>query len=154
MSYIPIPKAPGEPLEKYVDAELNDLARALVEPKENFTLQTLYAAPAKPTEGMVCKADGTTWNPGSGAGTYQYRAGTWRAWEGGGGGGGTESNGFASIAVAGQSTVSADTPTDTLTLVAGTNVTITTNAGSDTITISASGGGGGGTSNGYMPGGW
>ena len=93
MSYIPIPKAPGEPIEKYLDAELNDLARALVEPKENFTLQTLYAAPSRPIEGMVVKADGTTWNPGSGAGTYQYRAGTWRAWEGGGGSG-SESNGF------------------------------------------------------------
>ena len=152
MSYIPIPKAPGEALEKYVDAELNDLARALVEPKESVTLQTLYAAPAKPAEGMVCKADGTVWNPGSGAGTYQYRAGSWRAWEGGTGFG-VESNGFASVAVAGQSTVSADTPTDTLTLVAGANITLTTNAGSDTITIAASGGGGG-SGNSYFPSGF
>ena len=151
MSYIPIPKAPGEPIEKYLDAELNDLARALVEPKENFTLQTLYAAPAKPAEGMVCKADGTTWNPGAGAGTYQYRAGTWRAWEGGGGGG-AESNGFGYVAVSGQSTVAADNGADTLTLVAGSNITITTNAATDSITISATGGGGSGNS--YMPGGW
>jgi len=152
VSYIPIPKAPGEPIEKYLDAELNDLARALVEPKENFTLQTLYAAPSRPIEGMVVKADGTTWNPGSGAGTYQYRAGTWRAWEGGGGSG-SESNGFYAVAVSGQSTVLADSPTDTLTLVAGSNVTITTNATADSITISATGGGGG-SGNSYNPAGW
>jgi hypothetical protein len=152
VSYIPIPKPPGEPLERYLDAELQDLARSLVEPKESITLQTLYAEPAKPQEGQVAKADGTSWNPGAGAGTYQYRGGTWRAWEGGGGGG-SESNGFSSVAVAGQSTVLADSPTDTLTLVAGSNVTITTDAATDAITISATGGGGG-SGNSYNPSGW
>jgi len=56
-------------------------------------------------------------------------------------GGGTASDSFATIAVAGQSSVVADSSTDTLTLVAGSNITITTDAGTDTITIAAAGGG-------------
>jgi plastocyanin len=56
-------------------------------------------------------------------------------------GGGTASDSFATIAVAGQSSVVADSATDTLTLVAGSNITITTNASTDTITIAAAGGG-------------
>ena len=56
-------------------------------------------------------------------------------------GGGTASNSFATMAVAGQSSVVADSATDTLTLVAGSNITITTDAGTDTITIAAAGGG-------------
>jgi hypothetical protein len=55
-------------------------------------------------------------------------------------GGGTASDSFATIAVAGQSSVVAESATDTLTLVAGSNITITTNAGTDTITIAAAGG--------------
>jgi plastocyanin len=55
--------------------------------------------------------------------------------------GGSASNSFATIAVAGQSSVAADSSTDTLTLVAGSNITITTDAGTDTITIAAAGGG-------------
>jgi plastocyanin len=53
--------------------------------------------------------------------------------------GGANSDSFATIAVAGQSSVVADSGTDTLTLVAGTGISITTNAGSDTITITIAG---------------
>lgn len=35
------------------------------------------AAPPDPVEGMVVWADGTSWNPGSGAGLYEYRGGAW-----------------------------------------------------------------------------
>jgi plastocyanin len=54
-------------------------------------------------------------------------------------GGGTASDSFATIAVAGQSSVVADSATDTLTLVAGTGITLTTDAGTDSITITSSG---------------
>jgi hypothetical protein len=54
--------------------------------------------------------------------------------------GGTSSDSFATIAVAGQSSVVADSATDTLTLVAGSNITITTDASTDTVTIAATGG--------------
>ena len=53
--------------------------------------------------------------------------------------GGGASDSFATIAVAGQSSVVADSATDTLTLVAGTGITITTDAGTDTVTITNSG---------------
>ena len=59
------------------------------------------------------------------------------------GGGGTSSNSFATIAVAGQTSVAADSATDTLTLVAGTNITITTDATTDAITINSTASGGG-----------
>ena len=68
--------------------------------------------------------------------TYLRGDNTWSTVAGGG-----ASDSFATIAVAGQSSVIADSATDTLTLVAGSNITITTNAGTDTITITAAGGG-------------
>lgn len=39
--------------------------------------QILYAAPQNPQTGMLAWADGTTWNPGAGAGLYEYRGGAW-----------------------------------------------------------------------------
>jgi hypothetical protein len=54
-------------------------------------------------------------------------------------GGGTASDSFATVAIAGQSSVVADSATDTLTLVAGAGITLTTDAGTDTITITNSG---------------
>jgi plastocyanin len=51
------------------------------------------------------------------------------------GSGGSASDSFATIAVAGQSSVVADSATDTLTLVAGTGISISTNASTDTVTI-------------------
>lgn len=36
-----------------------------------------YAAPSKPREGDIRLADGTTWNPGSGAGVYGYYGSAW-----------------------------------------------------------------------------
>ena len=41
-------------------------------------LDKSYAAPAKPREGDIRYADGTTWNPtGAGQGIYAYYAATW-----------------------------------------------------------------------------
>ena len=67
--------------------------------------------------------------------TYLRGDNTWATVAGGGG----SSDSFATIAVAGQSSVVADSATDTLTLVAGTGITITTDASTDTITITNSG---------------
>lgn len=40
-------------------------------------VETTYAAPAKPRAGDIRLADGTSWDPGSGAGVYAYYSGTW-----------------------------------------------------------------------------
>jgi hypothetical protein len=68
--------------------------------------------------------------------TYLRGDNTWATVSGGGG---AASDSFATIAVAGQSSVIADSAADTLTLVAGTGITITTDAGTDTVTITNSG---------------
>lgn len=40
-------------------------------------LDVTYKAPAKPRDGMIRFADGTSWNPGGGRGVYVYVSGTW-----------------------------------------------------------------------------
>ena len=40
-------------------------------------LDKSYAAPAKPRDGDFRYANGTNWNPGSGAGFYRYNGSTW-----------------------------------------------------------------------------
>lgn len=47
--------------------ELNDMQR------------TLHVEPPKPREGAIRYADGTNWNPGSGAGLYRFTSGSWVA---------------------------------------------------------------------------
>jgi len=63
---------------EFLCSELAKIAQAMETADERITLQTLYAPPNKFGEGTTVKADGTTWDPGSGAGTYQYRGGAWR----------------------------------------------------------------------------
>ena len=70
------------------------------------------------------------------ASTYLRGDNSWAAVSGG-----SSSDSFATIAVAGQSSVVADSATDTLTLVAGTGIALTTDASTDTITITNSGSG-------------
>jgi len=74
--------------------------------------------------GQVLKYDGTNWINGTDNTASE----------------GSASDSFATIAVAGQSSVVADSATDTLTLVGAGGITITTNATTDTITITGSGG--------------
>ena len=40
-------------------------------------LEEQHAAPSRPADGMIVLADGTDWNPGSGAGYYGYQGGSW-----------------------------------------------------------------------------
>lgn len=62
----------------FLRSELAKIAQAMETADERITLQTLYAPPNKYGEGTTVKADGVTWNPGAGAGTYQHRGGAWR----------------------------------------------------------------------------
>lgn len=72
---------PSETLEAsvidYFNRQFRDLEASFNE--VNFGgLPVLYVAPQKPREGMFVNADGTTWNPGAGAGIYTYHSATWK----------------------------------------------------------------------------
>jgi hypothetical protein len=66
-----------EELRRVVEVELEKLVNSLPE-QEEIVFRPFFVAPTKPREGMVVYADGVSWNPGSGAGTYEYRGGAWR----------------------------------------------------------------------------
>ena len=68
---------PGNVPDPLLQEELYKIAQAMETADPFFTLETLYAAPNKYREGTIAKADGTTWNPGSGAGVYCRRGGAW-----------------------------------------------------------------------------
>jgi hypothetical protein len=127
MSYLPLP-VPSSPeeLPKYLRGELSRISQLWGSPTKYILLAPSYAEPAKRTEGMVAFADGTTWNPGSGAGTYQYRSGTWQPWEGGGGGGGGGG-------------LTAEQVMDTIAamLTAGNGMTLTYADASDVLTVTS-----------------
>ena len=73
-----IPPSNPADLPQFLNQELQDINRAMNEPNEFISLGMLYAPPPKPFDGMIVLADGTSWNPGSGAGYYGFRAGSWR----------------------------------------------------------------------------
>lgn len=58
-------------------AEFDRVAEASARSRPSIQLQTLHAAPARVGDGMVVLADGTNWDPGSGAGFYGYYGGAW-----------------------------------------------------------------------------
>lgn len=61
-------------LRTYLLSELQRVAEAI---SESAIPPLFYAAPKNPQEGWVVRADGTGWNPGSGAGLYIYRSAAW-----------------------------------------------------------------------------
>ncbi len=69
-----VPQDPQQ-IPAFLAQELAKIAQAGDTADQFLQLDTLYAAPKKIREGMVVKADGVTWNPGSGAGVYCYRSG-------------------------------------------------------------------------------
>lgn len=80
MTYVPSQMPPIDNLEElreWVEKEF----RRIQEHNATQTFvqfEVLYAAPLGPTAGMVVFADGTTWNPGSGRGLYEYRTSSWQ----------------------------------------------------------------------------
>lgn len=66
-----------ETLKMQLRQEFATIAREQAQPSDYIALNTLYAAPSRIFDGMVVLADGTTWNPGSGAGVYARVAGAW-----------------------------------------------------------------------------
>jgi len=72
-------QVPSDPkdIPVFLMQELQRLSLQLSQGDDSIILNTLYAAPSRIVEGMVVKADGTTWNPGSGAGVYARIGGAW-----------------------------------------------------------------------------
>ena len=68
---------PGNVADPQMQQELAKIAQAMETADPFITLDTLYEAPKKYREGTIVKADGTTWNPGSGAGVYCRRGAAW-----------------------------------------------------------------------------
>lgn len=80
---------PTEPaaLSQFLEQELANIERALLGPFSTWHLAPLAVEPERPRDGLLAHADGTNWNPGSGAGPYVYFASAWHYLGGGGGGG-------------------------------------------------------------------
>lgn len=69
-----------EEVARQVSAELKKIQEeaSLPAPAIGVQLPVLHIAPTKLREGLLVLADGTDWNPGSGAGYYLYLNGAWR----------------------------------------------------------------------------
>lgn len=78
VSYAPeiVPLTIDETTQRYLRNELQKIAAA-IQALSVGHLDKVYAAPSKPRDGDMRYADGTTWNPGSGAGIYWYNGSTW-----------------------------------------------------------------------------
>jgi hypothetical protein len=70
----PTPTDPKQ-LGGYVRSELERIATELRE--TTIRLKELHVAPDKPRDGDIVLADGTDWNPGSGAGVYARYGAAW-----------------------------------------------------------------------------
>ena len=71
--YIPgrVPTGIGE---RFLQSELERINDGLESPHTHATLEELYQEPSRKPKNavMLCMADGTDWNPGSGRGLYLY----------------------------------------------------------------------------------
>jgi len=78
MAYSPgqVPESAAA-LPQFLASELRKLQQAQFEPVDFALLRELNREPTKPRNGMVVLADGTNWNPGSGAGVYAYYGAAW-----------------------------------------------------------------------------
>jgi len=78
MAYEPETPPVGVPtvLGTYLSREFRRISDAFVV-VDNVKLRELHNEPDKPRDGMVVLADGTNWDPGSGAGFYGRSAGAW-----------------------------------------------------------------------------
>lgn len=74
-----IPSDAPAGLRQWLAAQLRQIADVLATPEVvSMRFTALAAEPARYVEGSVAFANGTNWNPGSGAGLYERRGGAWR----------------------------------------------------------------------------
>jgi hypothetical protein len=71
-----VPNGPG--LRRWLSQTVAEIADAMRKPRPQFVqLDVLETAPDKPQDGTLVYADGTSWDPGSGAGIYARECGAW-----------------------------------------------------------------------------
>lgn len=70
------PPADVSDLPRYLYQELIKI-QAAINLLSAGHLDVVYVAPSKPRQGDIRYADGTEWNPGSGAGLYYYDGSAW-----------------------------------------------------------------------------
>ncbi|HEX6824743.1 MAG TPA: hypothetical protein VF077_00390 [Nitrospiraceae bacterium] len=61
---------------EYLESRLTELW-LVVQEMQDMLMVPLKHAPKKIVEGTMRIADGVNWNPGAGAGIYEYRGGVW-----------------------------------------------------------------------------
>ena len=66
-----------EVLSTYIQRELSRISQSINSAYAQH-VEKVSVVPAKPREGNLRYADGTNWDPGSGAGFYSYHDGAWR----------------------------------------------------------------------------
>lgn len=66
-----------EELRRYIEEELEKVSKEFNETIA-LDLRTVHQEPSRPREGMIASADGTDWDPGAGAGAYEFINGVWR----------------------------------------------------------------------------
>lgn len=64
-------------VENWVQNTINQFITDTETPQKELFIATSHAAPVKLVTGTIVLADGTDWNPGSGAGFYGYYGGSW-----------------------------------------------------------------------------
>lgn len=78
VSYVPrVPPIDTARLSQFLMDEFQAIAREWQQTQPFMLLDELHVQPKKPRLGMLVLADGTDWNPGSGAGVYVYRGSAW-----------------------------------------------------------------------------
>ena len=64
-------------LARWVREHFERLQTHLQAPQDALVLRVLHAEPVRYSEGVLVLADGSDWDPGSGAGLYIRRGGAW-----------------------------------------------------------------------------
>jgi len=79
MQFNPLPLSAGSlsELQATIAQNFRLLSEVMNRPVSQVQLQPLASPPAKPREGWVVRADGTNWDPGAGAGVYEYLGAAW-----------------------------------------------------------------------------
>lgn len=62
-------------MARYLFRELQRVSEQFL--NQDIAVKTKNVEPTKPFEGLMVQADGTNWDPGSGAGLYIYRSNAW-----------------------------------------------------------------------------